>query len=117
MRAFWAPALQSFAVLAGDCGLDEALERLDTRLLPASVVVKFAESKWTIDDLPPREAVEEWLLGARVLARRGWRRQTRRGKYTTAAKALGITVGEARRAESAFMLVAGPLFRGKLRRA
>lgn len=116
VRACWAPDLQPFAVLAADVGLDAAVEACETRCLPASVVLRFDQARWTIDHLPSREAIEELLLGIKVHARRRGPYGKRRPLYAI-ARDLGENPARCRRAEAAVMEVAGPIFRGKLRRA
>lgn len=116
VRACWAPSLGPFAVLAAAVGLDGALDACESRLLPAEVVVKFAEAGWRLSDVPSREVAAELLLGIRIVARRRGPRGKRRPIHEI-AKALDVTVPVATRAEEALNRVAGVIFQGKLRRA
>ena len=64
-----APRLQAFCLVAGELGLDGALEACDSHVLGLAATHRFIECNFTVRDLPSRQVMEGVILGARVYAR------------------------------------------------
>ena len=61
-----APGLWAFAIAAGAVGLAEAVEACRTRCLPAAVLAEMVKIGYSIDHLPPADAIERMHLGVRL---------------------------------------------------